>query len=385
MRSHARPPLLRQMNERKVLEALQHCGPLSRAEIMRHTGVSGPTVTRAVASLLEANLLEEGEFRSAAMGRPGKVLRLASSLVVLGVVVGVRQCQVVSAGLDGVIHQENPHSFATPPRYGDLVEAILRQVKRTADGEGKPLLGVGLSIPGLLDRREKRTVVSPNLHQADGRQLGEDLRRHLGIETALLQESHALCLAERTYGEARGIDDFAMLDISDGLGLGVVNGGRIMEGHSGLAGELGHITVVLDGQPCGCGNRGCLETVATDTALAAALSQRLGRKLTIEDVVAQVQEGSLTAEREIDGVLAYLSVGTAAVINIFNPSKLFVHGRLLDLAPDLFDRLLKLTQARALAPSWADCAMIRASGNKCLGAVAGIIRQLTTGRDEPSS
>jgi N-acetylglucosamine repressor len=382
-RAPARSSLLRQLNERRVIEALQNRGPLSRAEIMRHTGISGPTVTRAVAALLEANLLEEGEFRAATLGRPGKVLRLAGSAVVLGVVVGVKRCQIVSAGLDGQIHQEKPRSFATPARYVDLVEAIVRQVQRLAEDGGKPLLGVGLSMPGLLHRREKRTIVSPNLHQADGRQLGEDVQQRLGVETAILQESHALCLAERTYGLARGVDDFAMLDINEGMGLGVVNGGRIIEGHSGLAGELGHVTAVLDGRLCGCGNRGCLETVATDSALAEAVSEREGRKLAIEEVVSLLQEGELRADAEVEQVLQYLAVALAAVINIFNPSQLFIHGRIFDIGDALFDRLLKLTRPRALAPSLADCTVIRARGNKCLGAVASIIHRLTTGRDEP--
>ena len=129
-----------------------------------------------------------------------------------------------------------------------------------------------------------------------------------------------------------------MLDISEGLGVGVVNGGRILEGHSGLGGELGHVTVDVHGKPCGCGNHGCLETVATDTALAAAVSQRLGRKLSIEEVVPLLQSGEVRADEELGQILEYLAVGLAAVVNLFNPSKLFVYGRLLDAGPDLFDR-----------------------------------------------
>jgi N-acetylglucosamine repressor len=238
-------------------------------------------------------------------------------------------------------------------------------------------------MPGLLNRREKRTVVSPNLHQTDGQRLGEDLQERLQLETAILQEQHALCLAERTYGAAKGIADFAMVDISEGLGVGLVNGGRIVAGHSGLAGELGHITVNLDGKPCGCGNHGCLETVATDTALAAAISEQLGQKLSIERIIPLLKSGQLRAEREIEQVLQYLAVGLAAVINLFNPSKLFIYGRFLDAGPALFARLLELTRRRALAPSMADCEIIRAQGNKRLGAIAGIIHQLTTGWEEP--
>jgi N-acetylglucosamine repressor len=386
--SRTRSSLLRQLNEREVLAAIQRRGPLSRAEITRHTGLSGPTVTRTVAALLEANLLEEGgarfTFGHPPLGRPGKVLRLANRTVsVLGAVVGAQRCELVSAGLDGEIHKDRTRQFPTPPRYPDLVKGFVTEARRLMGESKTQVLGLGISIPGLLNRREKRTVFSPNLHQTDGRQLGADLRQRLRLETAVLQESHALCLAERTYGAAREVADFAMLDISEGLGVGVVNGGRIVEGHSGLGGELGHITVDVRGKRCGCGNHGCLETVATDTALAAAVSARLGRALTIEELLPLLQSGRLRAEEELTQVLEYLAVGLAAVINLFNPSKVFIYGRLLDAGPDLFGRLLERTRRRALAPSMADCEIIRARGNKRLGAVAGIIHRLTTGREEP--
>lgn len=379
----AQPPLLRRLNEREVLSVLQRRGPLSRAEIARLTGISAPTITRTVGELLEADLLEEGDSRAGALGRPGKIVRLASSRVfVVGVVVGSKRCELASAGLDGQLHQNSPRPFPTPSRYPDLVKAIVRQVQRLSAERAQSLLGVGISIPGLLNRWEKRTVISPNLHQTDGQQLGDDVQRQLQVETTLLQESHALCLAEMTYGAAREVDDFAMLDISEGLGLGVVNDGVILQGHSGLAGELGHITVVADGEKCGCGNRGCLETVATDTALAAAISRRLQRTLSIEEVVLMIRSGQLGADSEIDQVLQYLAVGMAAVINIFNPNKLFLYGHFLDIGAHLFDRLLRLTRERTLAPSLADCEIIRARGSKSLGAIAGVIQRLTTGRGD---
>ncbi|HWG47988.1 MAG TPA: ROK family transcriptional regulator [Gemmataceae bacterium] len=383
-RTKPRGSLLRQLSEREVLTALQGHGPLSRAEIARHTKISGPTVTRTVSALLEAGLLEEGDARQQALGRPGRVLRLATKTVsVLGAVVGAKRCELVSAGLDGQIHADLVRHFATPARYGDLVNVLVRHARQLMEEHPARVHGLGISMPGLLNRRERRTVFSPNLHQTDGQQLGEDMKKRLGLETAILQESHALCLAEMTYGAARDVADFAMLDISEGLGVGVVHGGHILEGHSGLGGELGHITVDIHGKPCGCGNRGCLETVATDTALASALSARLERKLTIEEVIALLRSGDVKADEEFAQVLEYLAVGLAAVINLFNPSKLFVHGRLLDAAPNLFEQLLERTRRRALAPSMADCDIIRARGNKRLGAIAGIIHRLTTGREEP--
>lgn len=381
--SRARPSLLRELNTRQVLTAIQARGPLSRAEITRFTGISGPTVTRTVSALIEANLLEEGEFRPSVLGRPGRVVSLATrNVAVLGAVVTPTRCDVLAAGLDGVVHGEHLHSFATPATYAELVKTIAQHARQVISDERKTILGLGISVPGLLDRRDQRTVISPNLHQTDGKKLGEDLAGELERETVILQESHALCLAERTYGAAKDVADFAMLDITGGLGLGVVHGGRQLEGHSGLAGELGHITVELNGKRCGCGNTGCLETVASDTALEDLLTQKLGRPVTIEEIVASGQAGTLDAEPELERVLQYLAVGLAVVINVFNPQKIFIFGRFLDADSRLFPRLLDLTRQRALAPSMADCEIIRAQGNKRLGAIAGIIHRLTGMSDE---
>lgn len=381
--SRVLPSLLRQLNERNVLSALQSRGPLSRADICRHTGISGPTVTRVVAALIEAKLVEEEEPRQRAVGRPGKIVRLArSGVCVLGLVVGTHHCELVAAGLDGRIDEaEDVRTFATPKRYADLVSASVRHSRELMGKRKGTVLGMGISVPGLLNRREGLSIVSPNLHQLDGRNLGQDLGDRMQIDCVVLQECHALCWAEQVYGEARDTPDFAMLDISEGLGLGVMQGGRILEGRSGLAGELGHVTVKLDGKPCGCGNRGCLETVATDSALCAAVGERMGRAIEIDEIVAGVQSGAIECDAELAETLDYLSVGVAAVINIFNPSKLFIYGRLLDARPDLFDRLLERVRSRTLGPSLADCEVVRARGNKRLGVVAAAGHGATHGRE----
>jgi predicted NBD/HSP70 family sugar kinase len=380
--ARATAPLLRHLHTRQILAALQRLGPLSRAEIARHTGISSPTVTRTVADLLDARLLEEGEAQQPALGRPARLLHLATKGVsVLGLVVGVEQCELVATGLDGALHLEACRAFVTPARYADLLRKIAQHVAEFQATTPTSVMGLGIAIPGLLSRRDKRTLLSPNLHQTDGHQLGVDVAAKTGLETTILHETHALCLAERTYGVARGIADFAMIDIADGLGLGVVQGGQFVEGHSGLAGELGHITVELNGRQCGCGNHGCLETVATDAALAAIVSQRLKRDLSPAELIPLLASGEIEAQAELSRVIEYLAVGLAAVINLFNPEKLFIYGRLFDAGPDVFQQLVERTGKRALAPSLADCEIIRARGNKRLGAAASIIHRLTAGRE----
>ena len=211
-------------------------------------------------------------------------------------------------------------------------------------------LGVGVTVPGLIDHRRGLDILSPNVHVIDGRSPGRDLGERLGLECVMIQDQHALCMAERHFGRARGLDDFAILDVSSGVGMGVMSGGRLVRGHSGFAGEIGHITVAPEGRRCGCGNRGCLETVASDTALARRVSRRLGRQVDIDEVIRLAARASSIREEDCKEVVRYLAIGLATVINIFNPSTLFIHGQLFDADEGLFARVLEQTRKRALCP-----------------------------------
>jgi len=377
MTARIEPSLLGKMSERQVLHALQADGPLSRAEVARRCGLSAPTVSKAVASLLRSGMLEETALPEATGGRPATRLRLArDSALVLGVVIDADRCLLVSSGLDGNLH-ETTRSFATPDTYPRLIDALTRHARALMARDGVATLGAGISLPGLVDYRGQRGVLSPNVPITNGQAPSLDLGKRLGVECVLLQESHALCLGEQHYGRARGLDDFAMLDVHTGVGLGVVSAGRLLTGHSGLAGEIGHLTVVPDGRKCGCGNVGCLETVASDTSLAWRVSKRLGRQVDIEEVIRLATSGEADLSADFDDVSRYLALAIAAIVNLFNPARLFVHGRMLEV-PGVFDRAVERAAERSLGPSFSDCTVLRATGQKHQGAVAGIIQHLTS-------
>ncbi len=372
------PALLSRINERQVLRVLQSYGPLSRAEVARHSGISAPTASKAVESLLRSGFLEEGDAPELLRGRPGKRLRLASQTAqVLGFVIDVDVCRLVCAGLDGKLHTDHTVEFPTPVTYTELIQTASERARDLMNRSGISTCGMAISMPGQIDYRQNRAIFSPNVPITNNQSPSFDLSERLGIECIMVQESHALCLAERHYGLARKLDDFAMLDVGAGIGLGVMSGSRLLTGHSGLAGEIGHTTVELNGRLCGCGNRGCLETVASDAALAWRVSERIGRKLTIAEVVSSVQSGEIEAQQDLELTISYLAIGLAAVINMFNPATLFVHGALFSLDSTLFTQLIMETQRRTLPPSYADCQIVQARGSKRQGAIAAIIEHLT--------
>ncbi len=361
-----------------MLRLLQLRGPLSRAEVARQTGLSAPTVSKAVAALLKAGLLEEAEAPELARGRPAPRLRLATDTAqVIGIAVDAGHCEVVSAGLDGTA--QGPVAVVpTPASYPELLAALEQTCRGMMAKPGVKTLGFGMSLPGLVDYRTGRGVLSPNVPMTNGHAPAADLAEHLGLTGTLLQESHALCLAERDHGLAKAIDDFAVLDVGTGIGLGVMLGGRLLRGQSGLAGEIGHLTAVArGGRRCGCGNTGCLETVASESALAYYAARKLGRPVSVDEVIELARAGAVDLSAELDEVAEYLAIAVAAVINLFNPAVVFLHSPLLDLQADLLNRIADRAAERALPPSFAQCRILRAQGSKRQGAVAAAVRLLT--------
>lgn len=382
----SQPQLLSQMNERMVLRVLRSNGPSSRAEVKRLSGVTAPTVSKAVSSLLKSGMLEEFDEAAISRGRPAKKLRLAEETAqVIGLVVDAPTCQLVATGLDGKIRQETQSEFKTPDTYEALLEKVAEEVSKLQSTNGVRTWGIGISLPGLLDSRDGRSILSPNVPITNNQCIRKDLAERTELQCVVLQETDALCLAERHAGLARDLNDFAMLDASTGIGLGVFIEGRLLKGSSGLAGEIGHLPMVPDGVECGCGRRGCLETVASDTALARLVSKRIGRDLDIHQIFELVQAGKLDVSAELGSICSQLTFALVTVINLFNPQTLFIHSRMFDIDDSLFDRLVEKTEARALASSFRDCHIERARSSKQAGAIAGIIEHLTDSRISESN
>ncbi|MEY3032739.1 MAG: N-acetylglucosamine repressor, partial [Planctomycetota bacterium] len=146
--------LLRRINERRLFETLQQHGPASRASLTRLSGLTAPTVSKAIESLLSRGFVEETDPTEQTIGRPGKLIRLATeSAVVLGVVIDVENCSVTATGLDGRVAEPHTSRFATPTDYLDLLDAIDASGRALVGESLDRLQGVGVSVPGLVNDR----------------------------------------------------------------------------------------------------------------------------------------------------------------------------------------------------------------------------------------
>lgn len=374
------PTLLRRINERRLIEALQQHGPQSRATLRRLVGMTAPTVSKAVDSLIARGLLEELDPVRPAVGRPGKLVRMAHrSAVVLGVLIDVETCTVVVAGLDGKIEESLTRRMPTPGSYTGLIEALEHLCRAVlAESPGVPQ-GIGVVVNALVNHRTDEVVCCANLPLLDQRNPAIDLGQCLGLRGRLIKGTTALCLSERSHGAARGHDDIAVLDMTTGLGLGVITGGAIVTGDSGMAGEIGHITVAPDGIQCGCGNRGCLETLATDAALVRMIGKRVGRKISIEEAKQALAASPAVFAADVALVTEHVAIAIAAVINLFNPTNLFLHSGLFADDQARLAESLDRVNRRALTGSLAACTIARSTTTKEQAAISAIIHEITHG------
>ena len=215
---------------------------------------------------------------------------------------------------------------------------------------GSRPVAVGVGIPGQIEEETGVVLFAPNLGWRKVPLLA-DLRHLLGMPVAVTNDVRAITWGEWVHGAGRGIDDIVCLYVGTGIGGGVVSAGRLLSGCTNTAGELGHITVDMDGPPCTCGNSGCLESIAGGWAIARQAQQMIredgqaGKTLlafaegsvdavTAETVARSASAGDSLSLALLEKVGRALTAGCVSLVNAFNPCKLILGGGVIDGVPE---------------------------------------------------
>jgi glucokinase len=204
-----------------------------------------------------------------------------------------------------------------------VIEDIVSAIRKLQDRFGADrLAGVGVAVPGFIEMEKGLIVGSNNLPAFEGFPLRDDINRRLGKPVILENDANAAAMGEKWLGAGRDVDSLVLLTLGTGIGGGVIVNGRVLHGFVGMAGELGHMTVLPGGNPCGCGNDGCLEKHASATAITAmARLLQLGENLSSAEVF-DIAQGSgdeaLKARRVFTHMGVALGIAIANLVNIFN-------------------------------------------------------------------
>ena len=188
--------------------------------------------------------------------------------------------------------------------------------------EGREFSTVGLGVPGHFDRHTGNVLLFPNLPgEWEGFPLRERIEQGLGLPTWMVNDARAFTLAEGLVGAGRGCQTVACITLGTGVGGGIMIDGRLHRGAFGVAGELGHQTIVPDGPLCGCGNRGCVEALTKAEVIAS-----LGGKESPSDVFEAARNGDQKSIEAVNQVATYLGIGLANVVTMIGPDRIVVGG-----------------------------------------------------------
>ena len=343
-------------NRAILLRELRMRAPVSRIALSKQTGISKPAVTRAVGALIDEGLVLETSLGNAGShgGRRPRLLEF-NPRAAAGVACMVKVGRLVAclAGLNGGIeHQEtvkfdplsDPH--AVIDRLVHLLQAMV--ARNTAD---RPVLGCGLSVPGLVDE-EGRIVRAPHMPGWRDIPLAQLLVDRMGMPVYLDSDARVQAIAEGWFGLGRGVDNFVCLEAGVELSAGIVINGGLWRGTHSLAGEVGHASVTVGGDRCYCDGRGCWEMAASTTHLLNAVkTASIARSdqdlyqdadLTMERVVAAADAGDEIALREIRLHADALASGICNLILAYDPELIVLHGESILLG----DRLLEVVRER---------------------------------------
>ncbi|HKT05965.1 MAG TPA: ROK family protein [Rugosimonospora sp.] len=323
---------IRVANRFEVLRHIIAGGTVARQEIAVETGLSLATVSNLVSELLEAGLLEEVGFQDSGGGRPrGLVAVHRAGGVLAGVDVAETYVHVelfdtglnVLASVEEPLHPEENR----PDQVVRHIASSLRAAVRQAGVDYGRTLGVGVSVPGQVDRDGGVSVFAPNWAWHDV-PLRDQLTRELHLPLYLDNPLRASVVAELWFGAGRGHDDVAVLTLGTGVGAGLAFHGTLYRGATNSAGEWGHTTLVMDGRLCRCGSRGCVEAYVgapgimaqlRDIAPDSPMLDPADQTATIDALARACEAGDPVASAVVAETARYLAVAIADLINLANP------------------------------------------------------------------
>jgi len=356
------------INKHAALDLIRFTpGGISRAELAERMNLTRAAVTSIVSDLIEAAIIQEAESRVGGSGRPPVILEINPNRGwVAGIDLGASHVSVVLSNFSAhvIAEQEIPLDIALGPetclgQANQLLENLLTKQGLPKDR----LLAIGMGVPGPI-MSEAGTVIAPPIMPGWSEfPIRDTMEEYWKCPVSLNNDAELGALGEWAYGAARGEQNLVFVKVGTGIGAGLLLDGKIYHGATGAAGEIGHITIEDNGPLCTCGNRGCLEALASGKAIALQAQEAVQKgkrtqladvkpleRITAQDVALAARRGDLIAQQILARAGSYLGIAIAGLVNLFNPQMIVVGGGVAQIG-DLFLEPVRDTVRRRSLPA----------------------------------
>jgi predicted NBD/HSP70 family sugar kinase len=367
---------LRDLNRLRVIESIYRHPGCSRADIARRTGLSRGTVSTVAEELDRVHLIRELDalddaLRPRGTGRPPTLLSLVpGAAFAIGIDIGHQHVRVTICDLAG----EPVAEKWSRAHVDDAPSETLND----ASVPSERLLGAGIGLAAPIDQRTGEVKANGILPGWHGVAPADEIQNRLGVSVQLANDADMGALGEKVFGAGRDVDDMIYIRLSAGVGAGLILGGQPYRGGYGMAGELGHVCVEPTGQICRCGNRGCLETVASPVAVARLLEHVVERPMTPDQLLERVTAGDRGARRAVADAGEAVGMVVSWTVNVLNPELVVIGGDLAAAGDVLLDPIRVSIQRHSIPGAASDVQVTTGVlGNRAevLGAAALILAQ----------
>ncbi|AMQ08509.1 MULTISPECIES: ROK family transcriptional regulator [Sporosarcina] len=321
-------------NKSLVLDKIKNNSPISRAAVANQTGLNKGTVSSLVSELLEDHLIyESGPGESSGGRRPVMLLFNNSAGYSIGIDLGVNYLLGVLTDLDGNIFQEKVMTFKNlsyneiEEQLFNTIDSLISSVPPSPHG----IVGIGVGVPGIVDNSGE-VLLAPNLNWTNVN-LKSILQKKYNLPVIIENEANAGAYGEKKFGAGKEFENIIYVSAGIGIGVGLILNGSLYKGSNGFSGELGHMTIQVNGSKCRCGNDGCWELYASEQALinnAGLLDIPLpsNKEGDLNNLLTLAENGNKEVIKLFEQTGDYLGVGINNIINIFNPQQVIIGNRM---------------------------------------------------------
>jgi predicted NBD/HSP70 family sugar kinase len=329
----------RDINRRIVLNLIRTHQPISRADVARHSGLQRSTVSAITGQLIDERWVTEGANGRTPRGRRPRFLHLNKERVgIIGINIRPVRTTLAFSDLDAhFLAQESMATTSDPKKFlEELIPRVLNLIRTRSEITCE---GIGVSLPGRVDAATKRLVFAPNLSWMDF-DLKTPLEKAIGLPVEQENAANSCALAELWFDRHKeGLRNVVAVTVSEGVGCGLILNHQLVQGSTGVAGEFGHTSLVLDGCECRCGNRGCWEVYASNSAAVRYYAEATTRarskngkrgaeSISFEDLLLLGEQGDQKAAEALERMAEYLGRGLAMLVTGLAPDVIVVVGEI---------------------------------------------------------
>ncbi|WP_163183361.1 ROK family transcriptional regulator [Neobacillus sedimentimangrovi] len=339
--------LVKKINQKTVLNQILANSPISRARLSDITGLNKSTVSSQVNTLIEKNLIFEiGQGQSSGGRKPVLLVFNKNAGYSIGIDLGVNNIIGILTDLEGnvVLEQFEEFKNPSPEKTMDLLLSMIRRLIQQMPESPYGLVGIGVCVPGLVNNDEK-IVFTPNLKWNDKIDLKGLITAEFNVPVFIENEANAGAYGEKVFGSAKNYENLVYVSVGTGIGIGIIMNNNLYRGVNGFAGEMGHITIDLNGQKCSCGNRGCWELYASEKALMKSLPEKY-KDLSVREMIGLANQNDPEILMELQNFGFYLGIGLTSILNTFNPEAIIIRNEIAEALPMVLNSIRNSISSR---------------------------------------